>query len=80
MKKILSIALTLFCTVAFCQQTEKQWKGKFEQLDELLPTPNSYRSATGGPGPKYWQQRADYAIEAEIMESQNVTPHLGRIL
>jgi hypothetical protein len=72
MNKILLITLTLLCTIAFGQQTEKQWKGKFEQLDELLPTPNSYRSATGGPGPKYWQQRADYTIEAEILEAQNV--------
>ncbi len=39
---------------------------KFRQLDELLPTPNSYRNASGNPGYRYWQQRADYQIKAEL--------------
>src|ERR1700722_16833988 len=30
------------------------------------PGPNSYRDATGAPGPDYWQQRADYAITATL--------------
>src|SRR5690606_695882 len=42
------------------------WEGKFEQLDALLPTPNSYRSGSGAPGPAYWQQRADYVIDVEV--------------
>ncbi|HEX5168065.1 MAG TPA: M1 family metallopeptidase [Cyclobacteriaceae bacterium] len=45
----------------------QQWKGKFEQLGpNEIPTPNSYRSASGSPGPDYWQQRADYSIDAEV--------------
>ncbi len=43
-----------------------KWQGKFEQLDQLLPTPNEYRSGSGAPGPRYWQQRADYVINAEL--------------
>ena len=35
---------------------------RFEQLDYLLQDPNEYRTASGAPGPKYWQQRADYDI------------------
>lgn len=31
-----------------------------------LPTPNAYRSADGSPGPRYWQQRADYVIQATL--------------
>ena len=31
-----------------------------------LPTPNAYRSAGGAPGRAYWQNRADYAIEATL--------------
>src|SRR6266540_5569522 len=31
-----------------------------------LPAPNRYRSATGSPGPDYWQQRADYRISATL--------------
>lgn len=42
------------------------WKGKFEQLGETLPTPNSYRTGSGAPGPNYWQQRADYVINIEL--------------
>jgi hypothetical protein len=30
------------------------------------PGPNSYRSASGVPGPDYWQQRADYTITASL--------------
>jgi Peptidase family M1 domain len=41
---------------------------KFEQLGYLLQDPNEYRSASGAPGPKYWQQRADYDIKCEIDE------------
>jgi len=44
----------------------QQWQGKFEQLDQLLPTPNEYRSGSGAPGPKYWQQKADYSISVEL--------------
>ena len=41
---------------------------KFEQLGTVLPTPNEYRTASGAPGPKYWQQRADYDIKCELDE------------
>ena len=41
---------------------------KFEQLGTILPTPNEYRTASGAPGPKYWQQRADYDIKATLDE------------
>ncbi len=42
---------------------------KFEQLGSILPTPNEYRTASGAPGPKYWQQRADYKIKATLDEA-----------
>ncbi len=41
-------------------------EGKFEQLDQMLPTPNEYRTGSGAPGPKYWQQQADYDIKVEL--------------
>ncbi|MET0298687.1 MAG: M1 family metallopeptidase, partial [Flavitalea sp.] len=41
---------------------------KFEQLGTILPTPNEYRTASGAPGPKYWQQKADYDIRCELDE------------
>lgn len=54
----------------FAQEKPKentpQWKGKFEQLDQILPTPNEYRTGSGSPGLRYWQQQADYDITAEL--------------
>lgn len=44
---------------------------KFEQLGTILPTPNDYRTASGAPGPKYWQQRVDYDIKCELDEANN---------
>ena len=35
---------------------------KFRQLEVDLPTPNTYRTASGAPGEAYWQQQADYVI------------------
>src|SRR5471032_2783063 len=43
---------------------------KFRQLEELLPTPNTYRTASGAPGHAYWQQRADYVIRASLDEAR----------
>ena len=31
-----------------------------------LPPPNEIRRADGAPGPRYWQQRADYTIKATL--------------
>ncbi|HET6995935.1 MAG TPA: M1 family metallopeptidase, partial [Chitinophagaceae bacterium] len=41
---------------------------KFEQLGTIMPTPNEYRTASGAPGPKYWQQRCDYDIKCQLDE------------
>ena len=41
---------------------------RFEQLGTILPTPNEYRTASGAPGSKYWQQRCDYDIVCELDE------------
>lgn len=43
---------------------------KFEQLGTILTTPNEQRTASGAPGVKYWQQRADYNIKCELDEKQ----------
>lgn len=41
---------------------------KFEQLGGILTTPNEQRTASGAPGVKYWQQRANYNINCELDE------------
>lgn len=71
MKKIILFFLGIGLLLQTSAQDQKKWQGKFEQLDYLLPTPNEYRSGSGAPGPKYWQQKADYIIDAEIDEAAN---------
>jgi hypothetical protein len=68
MKQFIFLFLTLVSVGVYAQEANK-WQGKFEQLDQLLPTPNEYRSGSGAPGPKYWQQRADYVINAELNDT-----------
>lgn len=43
---------------------------KFRQLDHLLPSPNIYRSASGAPGPGYWQQRASHMMDIRLDEDK----------
>ncbi|MEO3404561.1 M1 family metallopeptidase [Mucilaginibacter sp. CAU 1740] len=38
----------------------------------LLPQGNTYRTATGEPGPAYWQNKADYAIDVALDDKTNV--------
>src|SRR5687767_10788142 len=61
------------------QASQGTWKGKFEQLDQMLPTPNSYRTGSGAPGPNYWQQRADYVLSAEVNDETQVLTGSGTI-
>ena len=56
-------------------QTEASRRGVgdtsiFALLD-VSPVPNAYRSASGAPGPKYWQNRADYDLRATLDTAQN---------
>ncbi|MFK8010867.1 MAG: M1 family metallopeptidase [Marinicellaceae bacterium] len=62
------------------EQTKGDYKDKFRQLEEILPTPNDYRNAAGEPGKDYWQQQVDYKIDVTLDEKkrrltakQNVT-------
>jgi hypothetical protein len=76
MRKCLVLLLAIFSVLAFAQAQSPRNPGsnhgnQFEQLDYLLPTSNEYRTASGAPGPKYWQQRADYDINATINEQEN---------
>ncbi len=52
---------------------------KFQQLEQLLPSPNAQRNAAGAPGPGYWQNRADYAIEARLDEKQHALTGRGTV-
>ena len=39
---------------------------KFRQLYQEFSSPNTYRAASGAPGPAYYQQQADYKINVEL--------------
>jgi len=43
---------------------------KFRQLEQDLPTPNSFRNASGAPGNDYWQNEADYDIQLELDDAK----------
>ena len=73
MKKVISIFVFLYAFLSTSAQNHHNNPGsnhgnKFEQLGTILPTPNSYRTASGAPGHEYWQQRADYEINAYLDE------------
>ncbi|NJN42903.1 MAG: M1 family metallopeptidase [Flammeovirgaceae bacterium] len=73
LKLVGSVGFFLISILTFAQE-DKKWQGKFEQLGQALPTPNEYRSGSGAPGPMYWQQQADYVIQAELNdETQHLT-------
>ncbi|MBA2733646.1 MAG: aminopeptidase, partial [Acidobacteria bacterium] len=58
--------LGLFVPALTFAQSKGNPSDKFRQLEELLPTPNDQRAASGAPGHAYWQQRADYNINVEL--------------
>ncbi|MGK0389005.1 MAG: hypothetical protein ACI94Y_001739 [Maribacter sp.] len=65
-KVILSLVLMLLFNYTLIAQVDNTNKSKFKQLGQELPTPNSYRAASGAPGHEYWQQQADYVINLEL--------------
>jgi len=74
MKQLTAFAFLLFIGISANAQDIKNNPGsnhgnRFEQLGTILPTPNEYRTASGAPGPKYWQQRCDYDITCELDET-----------
>ncbi|WP_461788720.1 M1 family metallopeptidase [Pedobacter sp.] len=75
MKKFsyLSLCAVLLMQTAVAQNIQNNpgsnHGNKFEQLGTILPTPNEQRTASGAPGVKYWQQRADYDIKCELDET-----------
>ncbi len=66
---LLLASVALACATPLAAQpyaTSPLAPDKFRQLEEILPTPNAQRTASGAPGHAYWQQRADYVIDATL--------------
>ena len=72
--KLKILGLLLACAFVDAQNIQNNpgsnHGNKFEQLGTILPTPNTYRTASGAPGNQYWQQRADYDITAYLNEDK----------
>ncbi|TYB79277.1 M1 family metallopeptidase [Bizionia myxarmorum] len=76
MKKLKYLFLSaLFVSVgAFAQDQEQKPErkpghtntNKFKQLYDEFSTPNMFRTASGAPGPAYYQQQADYKIDITL--------------
>ena len=71
MKRILiSYAIVAACFLTSNSvQAQGKWDQKFEQMGTMLPTPNTYRTASGAPGRDYWQQKADYDISVTLNDN-----------
>ncbi|HEX5655454.1 MAG TPA: M1 family peptidase, partial [Chitinophagaceae bacterium] len=70
MKKVV-LAILVFCQVlSITAQSSYDAKEAFNP--QFYPYPgNDYRSASGEPGPKYWQNRADYKISCTLDTARN---------
>ena len=68
--KLITLVLLFVATTALIAQDaavkNKPFDDKFKQLEELLPTPNDYRTASGAPGHAYWQQQVDYKMNLRL--------------
>ncbi len=66
--RIISVLFNLFllATQVFGQLNPDP----FKQLGTDLPTANEYRTASGAPGHKYWQTRADYKMDITLNDEE----------
>ena len=78
MKYASAALLGLLLTISFSTAHASNGKGipgdadkRFAQLETLLPTAGTTRTASGAPGAQYWQQRADYRIKVRLDEKRH---------
>lgn len=67
---ILSLLSSVFVTAQEKTEAPRE-KGhsdesRFSQMYDLMATPNMFRTASGAPGPAYYQQQADYKMDIEL--------------
>lgn len=74
MKNISKLIAICFVSFLSAQETKTETKrepghydnNKFSQMYHEMATPNMFRTASGAPGPAYYQQKADYKINLEL--------------
>ena len=76
-KRFAAIAPALAAVLAVTARAQVADTSAFRAIP--LPTPNAYRSAGGAPGHAYWQNRADYAIEAALDTAKNEVRGTGHL-
>ena len=72
MQKIILLVTSLAVQIGtmLAQAPTQQANTRFEQLGPKLPTPNTFRTASGAPGKDYFQNRADYDIKATLDDTK----------
>jgi hypothetical protein len=79
----LAFLVVLCSPLAFAQPLTNSKHGdpidRFFQIEQWLPTPNEQRTASGAPGPAYWQQRADYQIDVTLDDQKQQISGISRI-
>src|SRR5690606_197381 len=71
-----SVLLFLIGGFAMAQQEggDRTEKSRFEQMYGEFATPNSFRTASGSPGPSYYQNEADYVMDI-VLDDKNAKIH-----
>jgi len=79
----LCLLLVMTHTVTIAQNsaqiTSRYHPGNIFPALPLIPAGNSYRAGNGEPGPAYWQNRADYMIDA-ILDDEHHVIHGSEII
>ncbi|GAB3553173.1 M1 family metallopeptidase [Spirosoma fluminis] len=75
MQKIILLVTSLAISIGYTRAQAptpptQRANTRFEQLGPMLPTPNTYRTASGAPGKDYFQNRADYDIKATLDDAK----------
>ena len=62
-----SLMTIVFCSISLLAQAQSTYDHRETFHPQLYPYPgNDMRSASGEPGPRYWQNRADYSIQCKL--------------
>ena len=75
---VLLVAIASIAAAPAMKSTNYNPRETFAPLD-LSPSPSRYRSGSGMPGPDYWQNRADYVIDAALDPTTHAISGTARI-
>ena len=84
-KKIVLFVLGLLVSFTGLSQEAKERNqeninvNKFRQLYQEFSSPNMFRTASGAPGPAYYQQQADYKMDIEL-DAKHISFLFGAVI